>query len=291
MKTKNLKRPRQYSVIVLYVILFSLCKTGDLSAQGYTSLPEEIKQGALIKDRNGDGAIVTFAFGDSITRGVGDFIESGTDVQNMGDFTLPDTEAGYPLRVEAFLGLGVNNRGEPGERITGGTLPRLVEELRSHAADLVIIGGGSNDAAHAVSGEEVFVTAQTMINISRASGSEVALIKIIPSFGNHSSLNYFTQEYNRQYDLLAAVNGVTLVPLDRAFNNVCPDYESDCPLLNTPEGLHPNIEGYDVMGEMITASILGIDLLVPGNSLVFEQVLGLVPGSTKTVPDPATAAP
>jgi lysophospholipase L1-like esterase len=225
----------------------------------------------LLNDINGDGQIKLLAFGDSITRGVGDFIEPGETVPFV-DF-IPNGEAGYPLRIELWLNIPVENRGVPGERISIGGLNRFVATISSSEADYVIISEGANDAFSAYADNNLSRDIQVMINITYALGKEPILMTIPPPCCNRSGLRPFVESYNLRYRDLASVNKIPLADSERGFNYIC--NTPRCNLLNIPEGLHPNSRGYDVMGELIAASFYGIDLFSQGGSNELAQVLGI----------------
>ncbi|MCC6220982.1 MAG: hypothetical protein IT291_07060 [Deltaproteobacteria bacterium] len=234
-----------------------------------------------IADYNSDGALTFAAFGDSITRGVGDTYAVGDTVHKTDPIDVG--EAGYPLRVETVMGINVFNLGDPGETLSEEGLVRFAEKIPNLRPDIVFIGGGSNDAFSWISESDFFRSAQTMINIARASGSFPILHSTPPSCCEHSGIATFTEGYNRQLETLAAVNDLPFSNVNKGFTNTCKS--SKCYLLNLPEGLHPNIEGYDVMGEVVMASLLNIDLFAPNGPQSLELALNLPPGSVKTVPD------
>lgn len=226
---------------------------------------------SLLRDINGDGIIDLLAFGDSITRGVGDGINPGADVEER--LEPPIGEAGYPLRLESWLGLNVSNKGDPGERLASAGIFRFTPTVGSSNADYVIISEGANDSFDRTTEAEMKKNVQIMINISKALGKEPVLVGIPPSSGNHSGLRPFIDAYNRAYKDLADLNQVTFADMEGAFANNC-DIDEDCYLLNQPEGLHPNTKGYDAMAEVIVANFYGINLLQAGGSTLLAQALG-----------------
>lgn len=242
----------------------------------------DILPDSYLQDFNGDGQIRILAFGDSLTRGVGDFAEAHQDITIA---TSPSSEAGYPLRVEGYLGVSVDNGGVPGERLTDEGLPRLASTIRGYAPDVVIISGGSNDAIIRVRPSVYFRSVQAMVNISQALGARVLLLTTPPSCCERAGLKLFTDSYDSEMRLLAGINSVALVDIEQAYENSC-NGNAECFLLNLPEGLHPNIEGYDVMGEMVAGSLLGIDMLSSAGQQLFAEALALDPTSLKTVPNP-----
>ena len=95
------------------VSLSSLLLMTSLSAAQDMSRVATLPPSELVVDKNGDGKIDILAFGDSITRGVGDVPPT-----EEGVFTPfePREEAGYPLRLETMLGINIQNLGVPGDR-------------------------------------------------------------------------------------------------------------------------------------------------------------------------------
>ncbi|MCB0322277.1 MAG: SGNH/GDSL hydrolase family protein [Bdellovibrionales bacterium] len=259
--------------------------TQDDQAQngsGETVLPTP-----LLRDVNGDGTVNIDAFGDSITRGVGDFIPSGAEVEGV---ETPRGEAGYPLRVELLLGVSVANLGLPGERLTNNGLRRFASNHSVRNPDFVVISGGTNDAIDQTLSSDYFRSVQTMLNIAHASGSVPILATVPRTCCSSSGLNTFIDQYNEALHTLAVVNDVALADISKAYDNTC-NGSNRCFLLNRPEGVHPNESGYDVSGEVVIATLLGIDIFAPEGPTLVEQALGLEPGAVKTIPDPVSMAP
>lgn len=241
----------------------------------------------VIGDLNGDGVVETDAFGDSITRGVGDFVSVGEEVESVG---VPAGEAGYPLRIERLLGIPVSNLGIPGERLATQGLVRFAEAQPSRRPDVIIISGGSNDAIDQVPTADYQRSVQTMINIARATGTLPVLAGVPETCCEHSGLNLFIRPYNTVLRTLAAVNEIPFADIEHGYTNTCGG-NSECFLLNLPEGLHPNEAGYDVSAEVILASLLGIDIFAPDGPNLLAQALGLPAGSIRTVPDATPVTP
>lgn len=224
----------------------------------------------ILKDLNNDGRIEFLAFGDSITRGVGDFFEPGEFIPVV-DF-LPQGEAGYPLRIETWLNIPVANSGRPGERLSITGVTRFATNILNSNADYVIISEGVNDGFFLYGDTSLARDLQALINMTRASGREAILMTIPPPCCNRSGLRLPVESYNVRYRDLAAVNQVLLADSDRAYQSMCT--EKKCSLLNMPEGLHPNRKGYDVMGELFAALFYGIDLFAPGGTSLLAGALG-----------------
>ncbi len=268
------------------MIFLILTCTSSLSAQQTQPVTlTDLLPNSLLQDRNGDGRLDIVAFGDSITRGVGDFIAPHEEVEVIEH---PTQEAGYPLRIEALLHINVFNLGEPGETLTEGGMERFAVEVPRKRPDIVIIGGGSNDARARVDAKVYFHRLQTLINIAQTLGITPVLFSPPPTCCGHGGQNFFVVRYNEQLIRLGAFNSVSLADSYHAFSNTCEI--PSCVLLNLPEGLHPNIDGYDVLGEVVISSLLGINLYAPEGAATLESALVLPPGSVMTKPDPAPAA-
>ncbi len=236
---------------------------------------------SLLFDSNGDGVLTIIAFGDSLTRGTGDFIFPGMSVFEVES---PTREAGYPLRLEFFLGIPVSNFGNPGEVLTEQGVFRFAETVPAQRPDIVIISGGSNDGFLAIPEGDYTRALQTMINVGRASGATVVLASISPVCCERTGLIPFIETYNRALKSRAVINDLRLADIDKAYRNSCNVF--DCRLLNIPEGLHPNESGHDVNGEVVAATLLGIDVFDPLLRPALAVALGTIPEALQTVADP-----
>lgn len=225
------------------------------------------------------------AFGDSITRGVGDFIAPGQEIEMA---FIPTSEAGYPLRLEPLLGVNVQNQGDPGESIHTFGLPRFVSVMQQLRPDIVIVLEGSNDSFAFITPDIFFHNYQVFVNVAKSLGIEIVVSTLVPTCCNHSGIRPFVNSYLEQIRRIAAVNAVPLADIAHAFANTC--NLNECRLLNLPEGLHPNTDGYDIIGEVQLATLLNIDLFAPDGPALLEQAVNLPAGSVKTVPDAAPPA-
>ncbi len=270
--------------IIIYFFTALLLLPFHAQADSFSS--SYLSKTFLLNDVNKDDKVELLAFGDSITRGVGDFFEPGEFIP-LVDF-IPNGEAGYPLRIEIWLNLPVENKGVPGERINTGGVFRFAKTVADSSADHVIISEGANDAFSAYGDTNFARDLQVMINMANALGKKPVLMTIPPPCCNRAGLRPFIESYNLRYRDLAAVNRVPLVDSDRGFRFMCP--QARCALLNLPEGLHPNSRGYDVMGEVMTATFYGIDLFSPGGSRDLAAVLG-IPEAQLQIQSPATPPP
>ena len=225
--------------------IFGIIATGLVSIG-----PGEAQQTTLI-DRDGNGVVELLAFGDSLTYGVGDDTPPGDYVEEITDSGYP---RGYPVRVSVALGVPVLNSGVPGEILTSEGVARFPGVVREGGFDTVLILEGANDANFRVDSGVYSRALQKMINVARAEGKGVALLTVPSPTGNRASLQPFTDAYSADMRELAYLNEIPLIDIESSFIAACPDY-STCSLFNLPEGLHPNVLGYDLMA---TATASGL---------------------------------
>ena len=256
----------------------------DTSDSEETSGPDpSFIENSFLMDVNGDGVVDIKAFGDSNTRGTGDFTPVGAFVETP---VTPAGEAGYPLRIESTLGIPVDNSGRPGEQVLGTAVPRFSSEVQADRPDLVVISGGDNDAIRAGNSRDLRIAFQTMINIAFAVGTQPVMMTNPPPCCNHSGLRPFVNAYNSTIRSIAVDNSIPLADVSHAFANTC--NLGDCHLLNRPEGAHPNIAGYSVMAETVIATLLKIDLFAPDGPATLAHAVGLPVEAILTQPDPDT---
>ena len=213
--------------------------------------------GPILQDRNGDGGSEIIAVGDSITYGVGDGIEPGRYISQLGEVGEP---GGYPLRLSSLLPASVLNAGVPGEMVFGepdGRTPGVVrfpEVVVGSSADLVIVLEGANDAQVEISAGDFANSLQKMINVARADNKNVAIATLLPPTIQHGMFASQTALYSGIMRRLAALNDVPVIDLEQGFLTECPDL-SICSYYNLPEGLHPNTAGYDAIAKMIATRL------------------------------------
>ncbi len=195
-----------------------------------------------LEDVNHDGKIVLLAFGDSITRGMGDGPQPG--------HTPPGT-GGYPLRLEKLLGVKVMNDGSSGERTAEG-LPRLQRDVADTHPDYAILLEGTNDLLGGESSSRAVDNMRSMVHSVRAAGVVPILGTITPFCCDIEKRHprSATLAYNDALRALAASEGVKLVDFYAAYAGGPGDaYDANRGLIHSPEGLHPTAAGYDAMAE------------------------------------------
>ena len=235
---------------------------------------------------NGTGTVEVLAFGDSITYGVGDGEEPGAFVEES---PLTDGTGGYPARLQTLGGFPVINDGVPGEQLVFQGVDRVPSAVQSSTANIVILYEGNNDAFNNVSDSVYGVELQRAINVVKALGKTPVLVTLYPTCCNHAPEGQNIPGLDQQILDLSSVNSLSLVDLYHAWQTTC-DTIPDCYLINMPEGLHPNSVGYDVIAQMMLATLSGIDLFASDGAANLEAAFNLPTGTVIVKPD-ATPTP
>jgi lysophospholipase L1-like esterase len=186
---------------------------------------------------------VIVAFGNSITLGVGDTLQTGP--------------RGYPFRLEQLLKAEfpaaiVINRGVAGERTFQG-VRRLPSILNRDAPDFVLILEGVNDIENASSSwaGQIIANLEGMVLATKASESIPLLATLLPTFGSRAFKNDTIILVNELIRALAARESIPLVDLHAVFTE-----QEDPSSLFDADGLHPNGEGYDLVADTFYRALL-----------------------------------
>jgi lysophospholipase L1-like esterase len=177
---------------------------------------------------------VIVAFGNSITKGV-------------GDRRYPSSASGYPFRLEELLKISfpsaiVVNRGVAGEKTSEG-VRRLPSVLLRDAPDYVLILEGVNDIP-LNSLESIVRNLDTMVRQVKDSGAIPLIASLTPTTGSRDFKNAGIDGLNPMIQSLAAGEGIVFVDLNAAFLAT-----EDFTMLLVDDGLHPNSAGYQLMAE------------------------------------------
>lgn len=221
------------------------------------------------------------AFGDSITKGVGD--------------DRPEDQAGYPPRLQTLLvTAGVNatvkNEGKPGEKTPDG-LTRIDGVFTTDQAkpgDVLILMEGTNDINRSISMETTIFNLDTMAGKAETLGLSVIHATVIPRppDAKVDSDNLLTEQLNGRIRNLAGVRGRREADPNEVFLNL-PNLFSGF-YSNAPDDHvgHPNAAGYDIMARLFYNVIRGIDMVSP-----VPGILNPVDGATNVKPDATIQVP
>jgi lysophospholipase L1-like esterase len=233
------------------------------------------------------------AFGDSITWGEdGDPQLSCGSNNNSSPFSLgpirirqrvpPNSQ--YPMALQLKLAarytnqasqIIVDNQGNPGEPAGDGTAPvRFQQVLASKRYDAVLLMEGTNDIFYGDSSRipAAISGLSSMLSTARSRGVRAFLATVPPMVpgGSRACGNRLVVPLNDQIKVLAASQGVTLVDVYAGMGSAFAQYIG-------PDGLHPNVAGYD--------NIATTFFTVLRNSLEVTAV------TTSTMPAPPTTMP
>ncbi len=215
------------------------------------------------------------AFGDSITKGVGD--------------DPARTETGYPPRLQSLLvTAGVNatvkNEGNPGEKTPDG-LTRIDGVFTTDQAkpgDVLILMEGTNDINKSISMETTIFNLDTMAGKAEALGLSVIHATVIPRppSAKVDADNLLTDQLNGRIRNLAGVRGRKEADPNEVFRNL-PNLFSGF-YSNAPDDHvgHPNAAGYDILARVFYNVIQGIDMVSP-----VPGIINPVDGATNIKPD------
>jgi len=168
-------------------------------------------------------------FGDSITAGYG-----------------LSTEQAFPALIQSKLDSSkmdyqVINAGLSGETSAGG-LSRIDWILKTKP-DIFILELGGNDGLRGLSLDETEKNLTIMIEKVRARNPDVILflagMQIPPNLGQE-----YTERFRTLFSKVAKANNTELIPflLDKVGGE---------PELNLPDGIHPNIEGHQIVAKTV----------------------------------------
>jgi len=173
----------------------------------------------------------------------------------MGDSI---TESWKIINKDFFINNSYINRG-----ISGQTTPQMVLRFRQDVIELqpsvVVILAGINDIAEntgPISICGIMGNIITMVELARANKIGVLLCTLLPS--NHFYWNPKMEpadkviELNKLISNYATKNNITLVD----YFSVMVDDTKGLPKKYSDDGVHPNLEGYKVMGELVKKGII-----------------------------------
>ena len=160
-------------------------------------------------------------------------------------FLLKDNEAYPALLVDKLRAAGldfeVTNASASGGTTEGG-LRRLPPHLK-HPVDIFILELGVNDAFLGVPVEQIRQNLQEIIDRVKQRNSNAGIIIAGMQLPNYSADDYI-RAFGQMYVDLAAKNHAALVPylLEGVGGN---------PVLNLPDGIHPNAAGQKILAENV----------------------------------------
>jgi len=160
-------------------------------------------------------------------------------------FQLPRSDA-YPALIAnklraASLNFQVTNASASGGTTDGG-LQRLPPHLK-RKIDIFILELGINDAFRGVPVDQIRANLQAIIDQVKARNPSVRVVIAGMQLPNYAADDYVSA-FGKMFGELATKNGAALVPY--LLDGVAGD-----PLLNLPDGIHPNAAGQRILAENV----------------------------------------
>jgi acyl-CoA thioesterase I len=202
----------------------------------------------LAKYREADKSLNPPSPGETRVVFMGDSITEGWGLKATA--TTPD-------RGQFFPGKPYINRG-----ISGQTTPQMLVRFRQDVIDLtpkvVVLLGGINDIAENTgkeSLEEIVNNIASMSDLAKANGIRVVLCSVLPASDFHWHKGLLPvpkiRELNSRIKAYAAKNGLVFVDYYSSLANS----EGGLNAEFSPDGVHPNKAGYELMAPLVEAGI------------------------------------
>jgi lysophospholipase L1-like esterase len=204
-------------------------------------------------------------FGDSITRGEND-IQHGGWADRLKAHYINRRLQGDDDSFDAF------NMGISGET-TAGLIDRfsneLLTRLSADGSTIVLFQYGANDAArrygqYAVEEKSFIRNLSACIELAQSHETHILLIDILPiadhlegqeNANGNTRTTTLVNTYNQHLLALAEKHGVDIIRVSQAFS-------ANKEQLLSPDGLHPNSQGHELLFETIKLKLAEIEQLV-----------------------------
>lgn len=180
-------------------------------------------------------ATTAAASGDRVVAFLGDSLTAGLGV--AADEAFP-ARLGARMQREGYA-YRVVNAGVSGDTSAGAV--RRVDWVLRTRPDVVVVALGANDGLRGQSPAALRANLEAIVRRLKAAGARVLLagMRMPPNYGEA-----FTRDFAAVYPEVARRTGVPLVPflLDGVAAN---------PVLNQPDGIHPNARGHVVIADRL----------------------------------------
>jgi lysophospholipase L1-like esterase len=173
----------------------------------------------------------------------------------MGDSTTAGTpgneQSQYTYWVARLLpGRRFLNRGVNGER-TGQILRRLEADLKGLKPDAVVLLASVNDLYQGHAPEQIQKNLEKMYRLCKEQGVPVTACTIIPYNGMSSEVFSRMRQVNEWIRKYSREEGLGFCDLF----SVMEDPARPGNLISSPDGLHPDVDGYRKMGEAVADAL------------------------------------
>ncbi len=172
------------------------------------------------------------------------------------------TENWYKFHPEFFTENGFIARG-----ISGQTTPQMLVRFRQDVvnigAETVVILAGTNDIAGNTgyaSLDMIMDNIKSMCEIAKSNGIKVVLCSVLPayrySWNREVEPNRLIPQLNFMIKEYAGKMGIEYIDFFSAMADNTPGNENGLPTRLSKDGVHPNLEGYRIMEELISGALL-----------------------------------
>lgn len=172
------------------------------------------------------------------------------------------TENWYKFHPEFFTENGFIARG-----ISGQTTPQMLVRFRQDVvnigAETVVILAGTNDIAGNTgyaSLDMIMDNIKSMCEIAKSNGIKVVLCSVLPayrySWNREVEPNRLIPQLNFMIKEYAGKMGIEYIDFFSAMADNTPGNENGLPSRLSKDGVHPNLEGYMIMEELISGALL-----------------------------------
>ena len=172
------------------------------------------------------------------------------------------TENWYKFHPEFFTENGFITRG-----ISGQTTPQMLVRFRQDVvnigAETVVILAGTNDIAGNTgyaSLDMIMDNIKSMCEIAKSNGIKVVLCSVLPayrySWNREVEPNRLIPQLNFMIKEYAGKMGIEYIDFFSAMADNTPGNENGLPSRLSKDGVHPNLEGYRIMEELISGALL-----------------------------------
>ena len=172
------------------------------------------------------------------------------------------TENWYKFHPEFFTENGFIARG-----ISGQTTPQMLVRFRQDVvnigAETVVILAGTNDIAGNTgyaSLDMIMDNIKSMCEIAKSNGIKVVLCSVLPayrySWNREVEPNRLIPQLNFMIKEYAGKMGLEYIDFFSAMADNTPGNENGLPSRLSKDGVHPNLEGYRIMEELISGALL-----------------------------------
>lgn len=172
------------------------------------------------------------------------------------------TENWYKFHPEFFTENGFIARG-----ISGQTTPQMLVRFRQDVvnigAETVVILAGTNDIAGNTgyaSLDMIMDNIKSMCEIAKSNGIKVVLCSVLPayrySWNKEVEPNRLIPQLNFMIKEYAGKMGIEYIDFFSAMADNTPGNENGLPSRLSKDGVHPNLEGYRIMEELISGALL-----------------------------------